>query len=103
MNKQDLIEKIVPEEAENQQVSEYYSGFNACCDQVFQNIESLDLNGWVRVEEIREWTKKRKRFISKPVDELGRVEAPSTIIEIARNQSYNQALEDLLQELDKIN
>ena len=62
MNKQYLIEKIVPLEDDRGTFRAEHGhgrGWNDCRSQVLKNISSLDLNGWVRVEEIREWADKR--------------------------------------------
>ncbi len=50
MNKQYLIEKIVPNRTIG--IDDFSKGWEACRAVVLKNISSLDLNGWVRVEDV---------------------------------------------------
>jgi len=57
MNKQDLIEKIEREWEEELKKNDIFTDTPACVVDwwILKIGQSLDLNGWVRVEEVREW------------------------------------------------
>ena len=83
MNKQYLIEKIVPLEDDRGTFRAEHGhgrGWNDCRSQVLKNISSLDLNGWVMVKEV-------VKLVEKEWEKAGKHEAPYLPILIEKIES----------------